>query len=50
MKKEQMKKACAKTLVREAKKYTETQVNTTCPWYHFQPQLPAGADKLRKHV
>ena len=31
-----------------AYKEAEKNVNSACVWYHYQPELPKGAEKLRK--
>ena len=37
-------------LVRAAYKCTEIEVNSICPWFLYQPEIPVEAKKLKKHV
>lgn len=44
----QIKKKFGSTLANVARKITESNVNTACPFLTYQPKLPESAKKLRK--
>lgn len=50
MKNENLKNKGKEMLVRAAYKCTEIEVNSICPWFLYQPEIPVEARKLKKHV
>ncbi|WP_419024560.1 cyclic lactone autoinducer peptide [Emergencia sp.] len=44
-----LKKKSMELLAKEAKLMTKFNVNSTCRSITYQPQMPKGADKLKKY-
>ena len=44
-----LKRKSMEMLAKEAKLMTRFNVNSTCRWLNYQPQMPKGAEKLKKH-
>lgn len=43
-----LKKKCTKAVADLAMRVTSNTVNSACNWFMHQPELPKGAERLRK--